>query len=124
MPKNVPINSHDAVIMWLLHSKRDLVHKAADNKPEDCPVGQVHVVVTVNGIEMNYQDFNSLLERHVEEYEKRLEKKYADQEEEIQRRVEGRLKEEAQPIIDKLQNLAYALEDVDSAITPYWEKKS
>lgn len=78
--------------------------------------------VTVNDVEMDFD----IVERYFMDVYKSMEieikKKYSDVEEEVQRRLEQRMKDEAQPILDKMYALQQVLEDAGDVIKPYWDK--
>lgn len=115
------INSHNMINHWLLNSKTETVKAVADtirNKTGHL----LQAVVTVNGVELDFADFDRwLMDVYKNVYEEAREE-FKDLDREVQKRLEKRLKEEAEPLIDKLHKLANDLEEIDSAIKPYWER--
>ena len=82
----------------------------------------VSPAVTFNGVEVPAEVFEGALKELYNQCAQQLREQYADVEAEVQRRVEQRLKDEAEPVLNKLYDLQRVLEDVGDVIKPYWEK--
>src|SRR5215217_5356737 len=78
--------------------------------------------ITVNGVEVPFSVVESYFSDLAERLEKRAMEQFSDLDKEVHRRLENRLKEEVQPIIDKLYDLNTVLNDPGDLLKPYWER--
>ncbi len=82
----------------------------------------VSPAVTFNDMPVPAEVFEAALKELYNQCARQLSEQYADIEAEVQRRVEQRLKDEAEPVLNKLYELQRVLENVGDVIKPYWEK--
>jgi hypothetical protein len=117
------INSTEKMVNhWLMHSNTDTVKKVADTIDRHNGNYIFTAKVTVNDVELSFAEFVKFMMDTYISICKEIEEKYSDVEAEVQRRLEKRMKDEAEPIIEKMGNMMRAMEDAGSFIKPYWEK--
>lgn len=116
------IHAYDQIIYhWMLQGKDTLIDKIS-HTPEWVEEKKFVAKVTVNGVELAAEALEEWLKEVYKRTVDKAREEFADLDAEVQRRLEKRLVTEAQPIIDKLNNLTQALDDIGSAVKPYWEK--
>lgn len=116
------INCADKIVHhWFLENHQDVLDKIIAT-PEWKDENKFVAVVTVNGVEMPFESLERYLQTMYNATIADAKAQFADLEDEVQRRLEQRLKDEAQSIIDKMRELSYALDNVEDAIKPHWEK--
>jgi hypothetical protein len=106
---------------WLMHSNSETVMKVAESAGWK-EGHSFEAKVTVNGVELPFKEFDDWLMKLYVRICQKTEEKYSNVEAEVQRRLAKRMKEEAEPIIEKMGNMMRAMEEADSFIKPYWEK--
>lgn len=79
--------------------------------------------ITVNGIEIPFEAVEDYFRDLYERLAKSALERYSDLDKEVNRRLEKRLEEEAQPVIDKLHDILNVLNDPTDLLTPYWDRK-
>ena len=114
-------NSELAINHWFLNN-RDAVMAVAET-PEWKEKRELIARVTVNGVEFSFKSLDDFILSWGEQIERSFNEKYADLNKEVQRRLEERIKEEGQPILDKLYEIQRALEDPSELLVPYWDRK-
>jgi hypothetical protein len=83
---------------------------------------QIVPAVTFNGVAVDAEIFEAALKQLYNQLLTQLAARYADVEQEVQRRLEQRMKDEASQILEKMHQLESALADAAQLIKPYWEK--
>lgn len=115
------LNAENLVSHWVLNNMEAV--SAISNTPEWLNEKKTVAKVTVNGVELSFESLDKWFLEVYDRKMKKAEAQYADLDQEVQRRLEKRVKDEAEPIIDALYKLAGNLANVEDAIAPYWEKK-
>lgn len=86
----------------------------------------ITVTAQFNGIEVPGETlettFKLLCNQYVIRHTNDLQEMYSDLEKEVQLRVEQRLKDEVEKVVEKLHDILNVLEDASSVIKPYWER--
>jgi hypothetical protein len=109
---------------WLLEDG-DTARLIAETPEWNNAIGRTETVtarVTVNGIDLPFNALEHYLRGVYKSMERDAEARYKDLDAEVQRRVELRFTEEAQPIIDKLRDVSDAIENAGDLIKPYWAR--
>jgi hypothetical protein len=96
--------------------------EAIGNTPDWVNNKSLTAKVTVNGVELRFDIVENYFQDVYRSLESEIRENYKDIEAEVQRRLEIRMKEEAQPIIDKLYDLRDVLDSAGNLLKPYWEK--
>jgi hypothetical protein len=96
--------------------------EAIGNTPDWVNNKSLTAKVTVNGVELRFDIVENYFQDVYKSLESEIRENYKDIEAEVQRRLEIRMKEEAQPIIDKLYDLRDVLDSAGNLLKPYWEK--
>lgn len=106
----------------MLQQKTEIIQKIA--KTIDRDRGMIfEAKVTINGVEIEFEKFEEWLMETYKQVHAAAKIEFADIERAVDNRVEKRLKDGAQKLIDKMDDLRYKLDDIESYLTPDWEKK-
>lgn len=118
------IDSVEKIVSHWLLQDLDTAKKVSETltKGTNLRSHSLEAKVTVNGVELPFGAFESYMMSVYEGEVSRAREEFKDLDAEVQRRLEKRLKEEAQPILDKMWELQRSLEDAGSVLKPYWEK--
>ena len=77
--------------------------------------------VTVNDIELSFEDLDAFLMDSFARIDKERAEKYSDLDREAQRRAEKILQERADGVLELMDRLTETLRDAGTVIKPYWE---
>jgi len=104
---------------WMLQDEEVALAIAAtdDFKKDATTIAEVRV----NGVLLNFESLEAFLDYQVQCAIEDAEKRFANLDAEVERRLNKRLEQEAQKVLDKMDNLREALEDASSIIKPYWD---
>lgn len=106
----------------MLQQKTEIIKKIAETIDRDR--GMIfEAKVTINGVEIEFEKFEEWLVESYKMIHDEAKREFANLDRAVDDRVQKRLKEEAQPLIDKMNDLRYRLEDIESVLIPYWERK-
>jgi len=118
------LDTEKIITHLMLKQKHELIDKLAQtNKEGNVRTDRFEAKVTINDIEIDFNIFELWM---MDVYDKTIQEaknEFKDLDAEVGRRLEKRLKEEAKPLIDKMDDLRYKLEDIESVLIPYWERK-
>lgn len=112
-------DNHLIINHWLLNSNDETVKEVAKSRQG---TASFDAVVTVNGIELDFSDLEKWMNDFLEDSYNRKMEAFANQEKEVQKRLDERMEKEAQPILDKMYELQRVLEEAGDIIKPYWKK--
>ncbi len=105
---------------WLLNDA-DSVTAVAET-PEWKEQREMIARVTVNGVELPFKTFDDWLMGCYEQAINSARSEFSELDAEVNRRLEKKLKAEAESVINKMHDLMRSMEDVESVLTPHWEK--
>jgi hypothetical protein len=116
------LNSRERIVNhWMLQCDSELVETIGET-PEYKENRKFVAKVTINGVELPFESLDNYFLEIYRRMEEEIRDSYKDKEAEVQRRLDQRMKDEAQPILDKLRALDGVLDDVGNLIKPYWDR--
>lgn len=82
----------------------------------------ITITAQFNGIEVSAESAEVALQHLFKQQDEYYKQKYAHVEKEVQKRLEQRIKDEAEKIVDKMRDLIQVLESAGDLIKPYWDR--
>ena len=117
-----PDNIHDIFTNLILNLPHSKVREIAKGMKD----GHVEVTITVAGVEISTDDIVQVFENLAKDLDEHYRRTYdvTNLDKLIHEESEAKLRDEVQPLRDKLEDLTRQLDEIGDLLTPYWEKKT
>lgn len=109
------------VAHWMLEDHD--IAKAIAETPKFVNGNKTIAKVSVNDVELSFESLERFMQYQYDRTVEEARKQFSDLDAEVERRLKIRLQNEANSIIERLDEFRDHLKNIDDLITPHWEKQ-